>query len=198
MRNFKIAELYKQGKTYQEIGEHFGITRQRVQQIIKALTIPKPVVKRDCICGKKFEVSRLNKSFCIECSKNIAHFTGRDRAREIVRMRDKHTCQSCGKKWEEGTRRFDVHHLNGLCGKKSTGFDGINDIDGLTTLCHKCHLSMPHIKMGPNGSTKKNKSKILRLSAQGRSIREICKKLQVTYPVAHRLIVSKRNAGHPA
>ncbi len=37
-------------------------------------------------------------------------------------------------------RRFDVHHLNGLCGKKSKGYDSPKDIGGLITYCHKCHL----------------------------------------------------------
>jgi hypothetical protein len=69
--------------------------------------------------------------------------TGRDYAREVVRVRDSYTCQACGKLWREGMRRFDVHHLNGLCGKRSTSYDKIIDIDGLITLCHRCHFNHP-------------------------------------------------------
>ena len=70
---------------------------------------------------------------------------GRDYVRELVRQRDKRTCQMCGKKWVEGQRRFDVHHLNGICGKKSMGHDRIEDIPGLITYCHKCHLNLDEV-----------------------------------------------------
>lgn len=68
---------------------------------------------------------------------------GRDLIREKVRILDNHQCQDCKKKWEESTRRFDVHHLDGLCGKKSKGYDSIKDIDSMITLCHKCHFNRP-------------------------------------------------------
>lgn len=69
------------------------------------------------------------------------YMTGRDYVRELVRTRDNHTCQECGKVWQwwSGKRRHDVHHLNGLCGKKSQKADKIGEMDGLITLCHKCH-----------------------------------------------------------
>jgi hypothetical protein len=66
---------------------------------------------------------------------------GRDYARELVRRRDKHTCQMCGKKWEPGTRRFDVHHVN-ECGMKSQGYDSIYDLRYMITYCHKCHMNL--------------------------------------------------------
>lgn len=70
---------------------------------------------------------------------------GKDRTREVVRLRDEHTCQMCKKVWKESTskRRFDVHHLGGLCGKKSRKYDRLSEIDGLITLCHKCHYNHP-------------------------------------------------------
>lgn len=86
-------------------------------------------------------------------AKNIAPFTkkpqhlsslsGRDVIREKVRKRDKYTCQGCSRVWEPGTRRFDVHHLNGLCGKKSKKYDRVAEIGGLITLCHRCHYRHP-------------------------------------------------------
>lgn len=79
-------------------------------------------------------------------TKKPAHTTelsGRDFTREKVRIRDNHTCQDCKKVWEQGTRRFDVHHLNGLCGKKSRGYDNSSEMDGLITLCHRCHFNRP-------------------------------------------------------
>ncbi len=68
---------------------------------------------------------------------------GKDRTREIVRKRDGYTCQNCKKVWREGGRRFDVHRLNGLCGKKSKKYDKVSEIEGLITLCHKCHFNHP-------------------------------------------------------
>lgn len=74
---------------------------------------------------------------------------GRERTRMLVRMRDNFTCQDCGAvrtpemAKKEGKRLFDVHHLNGLCGKKSRGYDKEEDIGGLVTLCHKCHFNRP-------------------------------------------------------
>ena len=67
--------------------------------------------------------------------------SGRERTRYKARERDNFTCKDCGKVWKEGQRQFDVHHLNGLCGKKSRSYDKISGIDGLITLCHKCHFN---------------------------------------------------------
>jgi hypothetical protein len=68
-------------------------------------------------------------------------FTGRDFIREKARIRDDHTCQECFRRRHEGERRFDLHHINGLCGKKSRGYDRKCDIGQLITLCHKCHFN---------------------------------------------------------
>jgi 5-methylcytosine-specific restriction endonuclease McrA len=88
---------------------------------------------------------------------------GRDLNREKVRVRDNHTCQDCGKKWEEGQRRFDVHHLNNLCGKKSRGYDKISEMDILITLCHKCHFNRPEHKTKINKKPKIIKPKKIKV-----------------------------------
>lgn len=72
---------------------------------------------------------------------------GADRARMMVRIRDNFTCQDCSKRRTpdevKGTslRLLDVHHLNGMCGKKK--YDSVNDLSGMVTLCHKCHFNHP-------------------------------------------------------
>jgi len=76
---------------------------------------------------------------------------GRDFNREKVRIRDKHRCRKCNKKWKKGQRRFDVHHKGGMCGKKSRGYDKVDDIKGLITVCHKCHYTY-HSKNQKNSS----------------------------------------------
>lgn len=64
---------------------------------------------------------------------------GRELTRGKVRERDNHTCQDCGRVHQKGYRAFHVHHLNGMCGKKSRGYDSVKDLSGMTTLCPKCH-----------------------------------------------------------
>lgn len=93
--------------------------------------------------------SKNNPRYCSAHSKHLKQFQGRDRNREIVRILFKHTCQNqdCGKKWNGTDRRFHVHHLNGLCGKKSREYDGIEHIEKLTLLCPRCH-SHEHGKTG--------------------------------------------------
>jgi 5-methylcytosine-specific restriction endonuclease McrA len=78
---------------------------------------------------------------------NITKITGiktgsRDRIRELVRIRDNHSCQNCGVQWFPGQRRFDVHHID--CDNKRTHFcDKLAEINNMVTLCHKCHLNIP-------------------------------------------------------
>lgn len=72
--------------------------------------------------------------------------TGRDRVREAVRKRDNYTCQKCNKKWVEGMRRFDVHHLKDKDGSMSRNYDGMEYAlteGNMITMCHKCHLNEP-------------------------------------------------------
>jgi len=71
--------------------------------------------------------------------------SGRDYIREKIRIRDKHTCQICKKKWRKG-RRFDIHHKD--CDKKKTrGYDSLKNEDNLITLCHKCHMNLEDHKI---------------------------------------------------
>ena len=62
-----------------------------------------------------------------------------DQQRAVVRKRDNHTCQSCGKTKQNLQQQLDVHHI-----RPYRLFDGdhkaANQIDNLITLCHKCHL----------------------------------------------------------
>mgnify|MGYP001560510977 CR=1 FL=1 len=87
--------------------------------------------------------------------------TGREWVRLQVRMRDNFTCADC-KKFRTpematvlGKRLFDTHHLSGLCGKLSRAYDKIADIDGLITLCHKCHYNRPEHRMKRKSLAKK-------------------------------------------
>ena len=82
-------------------------------------------------------------------NESYVNLGGRERTRMIVRLRDDFTCQDCKKfrtpdmAKSTGKRLFDIHHLNNLCGKKSRKYDKVSEIDGLITLCHKCHFNRP-------------------------------------------------------
>lgn len=127
MMHLAINVLLKEGWDIPKIAKLYNTYHGRISSLIK-----KPKIQ------KTIRQNRLPE---------LSNFTGREYTRELVRIRDKHTCQKCRKKWSKNKilkqRRFDVHHLNGLCGKKSRGYDKIADIDGLVTLCHKCHFNHP-------------------------------------------------------
>lgn len=96
----------------------------------------------------------------LDTIKNITKYTGmesgsRDRIREVIRCYYNHTCQKCFKKWEEGTRRFDIHHKD--CKKyKTKQIDRNEDLNNLIILCHNCHFSLDETKS--NLRVKKNKT----------------------------------------
>jgi hypothetical protein len=74
-------------------------------------------------------------------SREIQKRGGRDYTRELVRQRDKRTCQMCHRVWKKGERRFDVHHIY-ECGSKSMAYDSVVDIDNMITYCHRCHMNV--------------------------------------------------------
>lgn len=98
-------------------------------------------------CGIRFFGYKT--TLCKKCLilRKLPRPTGRDATRELVRIRDNHTCRKCGKKWKKGERRLDVHHLKGQCGKKSKKYDRKNEIKNLITLCHRCHLRIVYKKI---------------------------------------------------
>ena len=150
-----IQQLKEKRLTYQEIGDILGISRQRVHQILLSENprIRNPIRKK----FTKEEVAQILLQRAKENEKNnsIEQFRealeikkmgtgGRDKVREMVRMRDNYTCQWCGRKWVEGERRFDVHHINGT--SKDTRKVDRNFLNQIT-LCHKCHLQIDGWKM---------------------------------------------------
>lgn len=77
---------------------------------------------------------------------NKSKSSGRDFLREKVRTRDNHTCQSCGRVWDEKERRFDVHHTDvNIEGKNGKIYSNNKDMSKMVTLCHKCHMNNPQV-----------------------------------------------------
>lgn len=207
---YKRFEAFKKlrirGLTLKEIGDEFKITQQRVQQVLQSPPIKEKEVhiNEECICGKEFtyifvpKIGWKPRKYCDDCTVLINNVGGRDRTREIVRCRDKHTCNKCGKVWIRGGRRFDVHHLNGKCGKYSTGFDEVGTLDGMKTYCHKCHsnLHMRKVRMRQGWqsvSDRRQKEKIeaaLLLSKKGFSLKKIARIIEVSYPTTRKLLAT--------
>ena len=113
-----IKDQVKDGKTYEEVGKGFNISRQRVHQIVTGYVSPS---SRSMLSG------------------------GLGYIREDVRIRDNYNCQLCFKQWIPGERRFDVHHLDERMESiKNYEYDK-NNSDKMITLCHRCHLRLSYI-----------------------------------------------------
>lgn len=76
-----------------------------------------------------------------------SHFGGRGYTRTLVLIRDGFTCLQCQEFKtplmlvdEKGKKKLhDIHHTDGVCGKKSRKSDKIEEMNTLVTLCHSCH-----------------------------------------------------------
>ena len=160
-RNAEIIALRKKGVSFCKLATTFGVSHQRIQQIVRIPERKRFFFRLQCeACGWETEGYR-KRQFCMPCYlkdkdvrktkkdmladifKDVPEWKkqGRERVRFLTRHRDKFTCQDCGKKWNVGERQFDVHHLGGMCGKNSRGYDSIEDMNTLITLCHKCHFN---------------------------------------------------------
>lgn len=125
-----ILIMRENGETYQEIAIVFGLTRERIRQIIGS---------------RRYRPWRVKYDKVLE---------GRDAKREEIREYFDYTCQMCGKKWKEGERRLDVHHLS--CeSEDSRRYDKDVDLETVTVLCHRCHMNLPEHREAMRGKRKK-------------------------------------------
>ena len=81
----------------------------------------------------------------------------RDRVREMIRIRDDHTCQHCGKKWTPQLQRFPVHHIDCDTDKTMECVDYELCKDNLITLCPRCHRLIPEHRKNSSESMKNKK-----------------------------------------
>lgn len=141
---------------------------------------------RPCrLCKKPFRrIQHELVQYCRKCSDHLLGLQGRDLHREKRRILDNHRCRTCHKKWLRPMRRFDVHHLNGVCGKKSRGYDAHADLKNLITLCHKCHYKV-HSKntLSKNKLGRKvfSRQRACKLRASGLTYSQIAKQFNVSY-----------------
>lgn len=172
----KIIKLRGEGTSLQDIGKIYGLSRQRIKQIIDRKDAEVILYIYECQKCKARESRNRQMNFsCINCliknrkEKKVTvnqifkgepewRMEGRENVRFKVRYRDNFTCQDCkkvrtpqevhrhNKKFKTGKGKiklFDVHHLGGVCGKKSRGYDNASAMDGMITLCHNCHYNHP-------------------------------------------------------
>ena len=140
-----IKDLSSRGYTYGKIGEIVGISKQRVHQILTGYISPANFLRNQSSLPTKIPSDWLPPKSEMNGIGLSGKLDGIDRLAEIVRRRDNWTCQICGKIWEKGKRRFDVHHLDPECESKKT-YENYKKFDRMITLCHKCHLNLEHIK----------------------------------------------------
>lgn len=103
-----------------------------------------------CVCENDFIGEKRGRGKYPLCPKHLSDsfylMEGRDKIRELVRIRDGHTCQECGGKWETGQRKLDVHHLKDEDGSFTRKYDTLASLKDMVTLCHKCHMNLPSEK----------------------------------------------------
>lgn len=146
-----IEECRAKRMTYLEISKLLGLSKQRVHQIDSGYKTAKPPISH-----KIFTYKKLGLKFELPKGENPNQngiTGGRDYVREWVRIRDKHACQICLKKWTGG-RRLDVHHMD----EAREGLDRYikpgeickwdrENMDKMITLCHKCHMNLDTVRL---------------------------------------------------
>lgn len=153
-RNNKIRSQHNvEKRSLNSLAREYNISRQTIMTIMRWKPVPLEITALCIKCEREFTTNKMNRVRDKMCKKCFPYpilsrkVTGRERTRFYVRLRDKFTCQECKnvRTPEQAKvinrRLFDVHHLNGLCGKKSKGYDKVLEMDGLITLCHKCHYN---------------------------------------------------------
>lgn len=136
-----VQQCLAKRMTYAAIAKLMGITRQRVKQIER--WEPVPFINSSVLQNQKREQLDALPPSPFKAGQ-------RDKIREWVRVRDKHTCQICLKVWKPGQRRFDVHHeeehMEGQSKEKGITRYDLANMDKMVTLCHKCHLNLDVVR----------------------------------------------------
>lgn len=151
-----ILECRRMRLSYRAIAEMLGVTKQRIHQIVGAGNAPKLPKLKQTINAENLRIWNKRKLEHLGLPTPHGKFgDGVNRIREIVRMRDNHTCQKCLKRWDVGTRRFDVHHLDqNKESSRDVEYDKKN-LEKLITLCHACHIGLHEVRVKMMGSREK-------------------------------------------
>ena len=131
----QLKQMRKAGLTYQEMGNAFGISRQRVHQLLTGYRSPE---------HRKLELAKKKKRGFLSIFKKekivyvgLKYLSGLDFITEKIRQDNKWTCQSCKKKWKEGQKKFDVVKKDGTVTDRV--YSSYRDKSKWTLMCHKCN-----------------------------------------------------------
>lgn len=116
-RKMAIRGLKNKRYTLQQIGDLFGITRQRVHQILNEPTKIKKLKRHK----KKWDRRAYYKQL----------FEKKEKEKDTLREYFDNRCQVCGKHQKREKRRLAMHHLDQ--NKQN------NNIKNLMVLCSQCH-----------------------------------------------------------
>lgn len=109
--------------------------------------------------------------------------------RDLARVRDTNTCQMCGKVWDEVENPFPVHHLDGLCGKIKQGYDKIDILPRLVTLCPPCHPRHPqHSHYAKRLAIRQRNEEIKEAFSNNETMIDIAKKYDLSYQIVVNII----------
>lgn len=152
------------------------------------------MTKKQCVSCLKSKKIANKKKYCLVCSRLLSGIDGgRDLNREKVRIRFGHKCFKCGKKWQKGTRRLHVHHLDGLCGIKSRKYDNPKEILRLRPVCAKCHKSYIHpSKHREKLTSESDIQQVRQMIARGMSYGEAGRLLGISYAAMYALIKRRK------
>lgn len=96
-----IRLYYTEGKTLQEIGKGYGVTRQRVKQVMEKFGIP-------CITKRSNPHPDNHMKYDTIDDYLAGHrVRGRGDTKVMRRFLDRSRCSECG-----STRNVDIHHIN--------------------------------------------------------------------------------------
>lgn len=119
----EIIALREEGKTYQQIGEQVGVSRQRIEQILErdrpdlCYRRSGPVIPRgDCLhCGKKLDHKPVNARFCNrDCAKAYRNTSLTPWMMQVIQIVFERRCvDNPPKRWEDIAAELGCKSIQG-------------------------------------------------------------------------------------
>jgi DNA-binding CsgD family transcriptional regulator len=127
-RNIEILALYHKGLTYQKIGDIYGLTRERIRQLLNKILGKKPDRLQERVAEKalvKKTHAETVKFLCRKCNKPVTYGEAggkgvfcSDKCRRLYRNTERQgvdKCDYCGKVYHPYRVRKFMHLDKGFC-----------------------------------------------------------------------------------